>query len=342
MKTKRVRDTLRIILAGGLSSLCLLFALPAAGEVQLIPSEFYWGTRKEGESIEQSIKVNNNLAAPITISKASSDCGCIITSSLPLTIPASSQGELRLMVNTLGLAGRVNKQVVLTTNDSTTPEKRISLSGEVIPLVKVVPRVLNLSASDGAKGQVLELSFSSSQIKDSASLTTVAPGVEIEELKSVGLIRRFKVGINPRRRPREIVRDRLVLQAGESFVNIPLFVDAAPEVVIKPSTVSFGATKSSAGGDKPNSFKAEPLTRELIIKAGDSQLPFEIKELSSNNQALTVRYETVTPGLEYRVFITLDPRELPTDMLATVSLVTSLTDTPHLIKVHATSPPPVG
>ncbi len=342
MKTKRVRDTLRLILAGSLSSLFLLFELPAAGEVQLSPSEYYWGTRKEGESIEQSIKVSNNLASPITISKASSDCGCIIISSLPLTIPASSQGELKLLVNTLGLAGRVNKEVVLTTNDSTSPEKRISLSGEVIPLVKFVPRVLNLSAGDGAEDKVLEISFTSSQIKDSASLTTVAPGVEIKELTSVGLTRKFKIGINPRSRPRESVRDRLVLKAAESFLNIPLFVEAAPEVVIKPRTVSFGALRSAANGVKPATKMAEPLTRELVIKAGGSQIPFEIKELSSDNQEFKVRYEVVNPGLEYRVFITLDPRDLASDVLATVSLVTSLSDTPHLIKVHATLPPPVG
>jgi len=76
------------------------------------------GMVKEGNTIEFFFEVENPTKKTIKLFSVSSTCGCTIP-QYPNYINPNQQVRIRAQFNSTGFSGRIKKELVLVTNDST-------------------------------------------------------------------------------------------------------------------------------------------------------------------------------------------------------------------------------
>ena len=60
---------------------------PGCGESLGAPSYVDFGSAKPGEKLEQQVEIRNWTDKPVRLIGGTSDCSCVTTSTMPLTVP---------------------------------------------------------------------------------------------------------------------------------------------------------------------------------------------------------------------------------------------------------------
>lgn len=76
------------------------------------------GIVKEGDTIDLFFEIENPTNRTIKLFSVSSTCGCTIPQYPTFIIP-HQQARIRAQFNSSGFSGRIKKELVLVTNDST-------------------------------------------------------------------------------------------------------------------------------------------------------------------------------------------------------------------------------
>ncbi|MFT6148978.1 MAG: hypothetical protein ACJAUH_001664 [Saprospiraceae bacterium] len=90
-----------------------------------------FGTISEGEKVERIYKFKNSGNEPLIISNAQGSCGCTVPQWPKEPIAPGKSGEIKVVFDSKGKAGKQNKTVTITanTNPATTT---INITGEVL------------------------------------------------------------------------------------------------------------------------------------------------------------------------------------------------------------------
>jgi hypothetical protein len=90
---------------------------------QASPSVLDFGTGEAGTSIDRQLTVKNYKSTPLRLIGGTSDCSCLATQSLPITIPANSQAEVAVRLRIpAGTPGELARLVELYTDDPSQPK----------------------------------------------------------------------------------------------------------------------------------------------------------------------------------------------------------------------------
>jgi hypothetical protein len=90
---------------------------------QTSPSVLDFGTGEAGTTIDRQLTVKNYKATPLRLIGGTSDCSCLATQSLPITIPANSQAEVTIRLRIpAGTPGELARLVELYTDDPSQPK----------------------------------------------------------------------------------------------------------------------------------------------------------------------------------------------------------------------------
>jgi hypothetical protein len=90
---------------------------------QTSPSVLDFGTGEAGITIDRQLTVKNYKSTPLRLIGGTSDCSCLATQSLPITIPANSQAEVTIRLRIpAGTPGELARLVELYTDDPSQPK----------------------------------------------------------------------------------------------------------------------------------------------------------------------------------------------------------------------------
>ena len=99
--------------------------------VSVLPGIADVGHGDPGETLETMIEVVNRTDKPVRITGGTSDCSCIATQDLPLTLAPGEARQLAVKVRLPGTAGFFNRKAWLWTDCKEAPTVLFGLSGKI-------------------------------------------------------------------------------------------------------------------------------------------------------------------------------------------------------------------
>jgi hypothetical protein len=121
--------------------LALLFGLAAATapaedkakapSIRVDPDGFDFGRALPGKTLSKEFALRNFGDAELVIENVSTTCGCTAAITAQKTIPPGGSTQLRVVFETRSYAGRVERQVLVRSNDPKTPVLTLKLTASV-------------------------------------------------------------------------------------------------------------------------------------------------------------------------------------------------------------------
>lgn len=115
---------------------CVTDSAPTSADgphLRVDPSIYDFGTVVQGARIKTEIQLSNEGNQELKILDTKTECSCTL---LKLKQKSLSPGEsitVKAVFDTDHFEGEVHKNIVLTTNNSESPESIISLKGKILP-----------------------------------------------------------------------------------------------------------------------------------------------------------------------------------------------------------------
>jgi len=110
-----------------------------------------WGTVLTGEEVEHAFRIENRGGSVLKIENVRTSCGCT-TARYDKEIPPGGKGEIVLRIRTRGFTHRVRKTATITTNDPHNKTFKLSIGGDIKPVVKFDPPYPMM---EGLRGETL-------------------------------------------------------------------------------------------------------------------------------------------------------------------------------------------
>lgn len=89
------------------------------------------GIVEQGQNPAVAFQLTNHYDQPVTIVGARAACGCVVTSDLPMLIPAHGRRTIRVTVRTGQKQGPINEPVQLLTDAAGQPRINLRVGGSV-------------------------------------------------------------------------------------------------------------------------------------------------------------------------------------------------------------------
>lgn len=131
--------SIRTLPAALLALACGTAALAGGPRLKIDTEVWDFGTRWQGQPMETRIALTNVGDAPLHITGVRTDCGCTAAKPTQEVLGPGESCELVIDYDTFREEPVVQKRVDISTNDSTQPNRTITVRGEVRPLVKLSP-----------------------------------------------------------------------------------------------------------------------------------------------------------------------------------------------------------
>ena len=117
----------------------------SAAAIVVTPSEWDFSTiESDSAPISQVVQILNNSDREITVTLIST-CGCLSAAPAMLKLPAGESGDVTLVFDPVDEKGRVEKDMIILTNQPGFTKSLFLVHGEV-PAVQKSPRLLLLPA----------------------------------------------------------------------------------------------------------------------------------------------------------------------------------------------------
>lgn len=129
----------------------------AAPELSVDEDVVDFGTRKTGEKIQHTFRLENIGDEPLSIKGIRASCGCTTPTAKRLDIPPGNTADLDVVIDLKGRKGRQNQFISFSTNDPDQKTVSLKLHGVAIAEIEVEPRTLNLGQIDPAKNPMGEI-----------------------------------------------------------------------------------------------------------------------------------------------------------------------------------------
>lgn len=181
LSTGQQRGAIRLLLRGSCGIIVIAGMFAAAGSIgfgsldaalaylrgeriSVRPRLLDMGRGQGGEAREATIEVRNWTGRPVRLIGGTSDCWCIVTEDLPLTIPAREGRSITVkLFFPAAASGIFNRKALLLTDDNHSPRLLLRLTGRVMQKAEQTPpRVENAQDTRQTLAQVRARWFLSS------------------------------------------------------------------------------------------------------------------------------------------------------------------------------------
>ena len=124
----------------------LFFAATALAAPELIVEKgnHDFGSIAQGKKAQHSFTIRNGGDAPLQIKQLNADCGCTAAKPSASVIQPGKSGEIEVTFDSTNFAGKVQKNVVMTTNAGRPPSYTFKLTADIEEALQVKPRQLSL------------------------------------------------------------------------------------------------------------------------------------------------------------------------------------------------------
>jgi hypothetical protein len=128
---------LRLLLCFGLLAVLAAPLRPAADEagkgprIRVDPEGFDFGKALPGKTLRKDFTLSNFGDAELVIENVSTTCGCTAALTTASKLAPGGSTQLRVTLETRSYAGRVERQVLLRSNDPQTPLLSVRVSATV-------------------------------------------------------------------------------------------------------------------------------------------------------------------------------------------------------------------
>jgi hypothetical protein len=113
-------------------SLALAGSASAGPQIGVEPESFDFGEARQQSTLHKEFRLVNLGDADLEIGRVSTSCGCTATQLAERVIPPGSSEVLRVSVDTRSDRGRIQRTVIVSSNDPERPRLRIQLSVDVV------------------------------------------------------------------------------------------------------------------------------------------------------------------------------------------------------------------
>ncbi len=278
-----------VVLATGLG-----VPVHAAPQPRLVVPEpvFDFGPQSNDQSIDHTFVLHNEGDALLRIENIRSSCGCTVGHVSTHEIEPGGTAEITATYNLRGRQGRQRSNLTIETNDPRMPRTRLTMMGEAVRHMQVVPQrlffdqvVMGQSATreveiQGLPGQDFE-------ITDTAFSSDVFSLEGIQELAPHHY--RLAVKVRPASQAgtrQDVLR---VSTSHERFpvVHVPVHVNVVGALTVAPTTITLM-------GKNPS-----PVTRYVVVRGGAVE-SFEITEVIPPSDSVRVNVLAI-PQRGYRI-----------------------------------------
>jgi hypothetical protein len=138
--------------------------------ISFTSTEFDWGAVNEGEKIEHRFAFTNSGTETLEVLEAKPGCGCTVT-DFSRSVEPGGEGYVLGTVNSANMKGKQTKYITVHTNSEASPEIKLTLTGEINPVLEVQPQSVGFEAIDVVNGKV---------VGDHTKIVTVAKGAALQ------------------------------------------------------------------------------------------------------------------------------------------------------------------
>jgi hypothetical protein len=134
VKTRRT-VLVALVAACGAASLSALDAPPAspapAPRILVEPATFDFGTVLAGRTVDKEFVIRNFGAAELTLASVTTTCGCTVANGYAKSIKPGASTPLRVSLAVGDRPGRIQKSVLVKSNDPAKPSLEIKVEATV-------------------------------------------------------------------------------------------------------------------------------------------------------------------------------------------------------------------
>ncbi|HYN03271.1 MAG TPA: DUF1573 domain-containing protein [Vicinamibacteria bacterium] len=106
----------------------------AAPRIQVEPEGFDFGKAQPGKTLRKEFTIRNFGDAVLVIEGVSTTCGCTAAISAQSRVEPGGRTSLRVTFETRTFSGKVERQVLVRSNDPKTPLLQVRVSATVEPV----------------------------------------------------------------------------------------------------------------------------------------------------------------------------------------------------------------
>jgi hypothetical protein len=106
----------------------------AAPRIQVEPESFDFGKAQPGKTLRKEFTIRNFGDAVLVIEGVSTTCGCTAAISAQSRVEPGGRTALRVTFETRSYSGKVERQVLVRSNDPKTPLLQVRVSATVEPV----------------------------------------------------------------------------------------------------------------------------------------------------------------------------------------------------------------
>jgi hypothetical protein len=104
---------------------------PAGPRIRVEPEGFDFGRALPNRTLSKEFSIRNFGDRDLTIEHVSTSCGCTVADGYARSVKPGGTTPLRVTLETRAYSGRVERQVIVRSNDATTPVLTIRLTATV-------------------------------------------------------------------------------------------------------------------------------------------------------------------------------------------------------------------
>lgn len=256
------------------------------------------GKVEEGDVLTACFVIHNAGKGGLHINNVKTACDCT-RADYPQDIAPGGQGEICLIINTLGYQGVSRFKAAVYCNDLSNPVIPLRAQARIAPMVTVIPdRVFFKAMAGGELRQEIRIETKGTRPLD-VKLTSHDLGEKIAvELLPVTAGKQYRLTVRNRVPAAGSYRGRILLSSnhpGREQIVMPVFAHLTPTVAVYPS----GSLVLDMG--KCPECRAKGLYKgHLIVRAHD-QKPLRIVSVGPEQPGLSWAIKTMIPDEAYRL-----------------------------------------
>lgn len=297
---------------------------PAGGRISFDETSFDFGQIEQGKEFTHDFVIRNKGTGLLTIQDAVSSCGCTVALPQSREIAVGSSSTIKVTFKSLSFSGPVAKTVTVRSNDAAQPAVTIDIRANVQPFYVIEPSVLNLGDIERGKGAERDVTVR--QFKNQP-FKIERLQVSHPDLKAAftpiegsnGSAYRIHVSLSSKRNAGPFsfsviaVTDRLdiphpMLILGGNIIG---------PVRVWPPAIFLGQSRGNV-----------PFKPQTITVKNNAAHPVEIKSVDAGDPGLQTKVETVTPGVEYHIELSVKQMPQPGWFQRKMQILTSESDVP--------------
>ncbi len=241
------------------------------------------GARFDDEKPETAIGLHNAGGRTLHVERVDANCGCIALGAAPATVEPGKDADLKFEIRLAGMTGKIQRHVVVKTDDPASPLARVTIEADVRPRIETTLPLVELRPDTLGAATSVDFSVHSATGEDLAGLSWSSTTSQVQVATAVsGKNALVHVSAAP------FVDDfagAVVLHLGAAERIVPVQGVSARDVrAVPPSVWAAGAVGAKIGETK------------LVARPG---VAWSVRGLDSDRKELTA--EVVGDALRVKI-----------------------------------------